>query len=551
MHSTITITNRILRVTLALGFTLPMAAQPAWQWAIRGDASGTFDAVYGRGIATDAQGNVYVAGKFSGTATFGDTNSPVASFGDSDAFLAKYSTLGQLQWVRKFGGAGYDEANAVAVGTNGHVYVVGRYSGPGTFGGFTLTNANFATGFTLEFDPGATNVLWAKDDGLAWFGVAADGNGNVSVVGQPAGFSLVGSKLVGPIALAKYNASGVRQWYTNSLAPNLSTSGAGQAIALDAAGNVHIAGVFRRVVEFGATSLTNAAVANNVYDEIFVAKFSSAGVPLWARRGGGEGNDQGLGIGVDGGGNVIVTGYCDNTTALNSGTSVQFDLGGFVFPGAVGGGLGNMFLAKFSPSGTGLWARKLGSPSYGAAVAVTPSGEFYATGNFRTASMDFGGVILDKPFTQEELFVVKYDAAGNAMWGRRTSSTLPGTRFGRAVAAMPDGSVYATGEYLSVSPIVFDNTTLGSKSGGTSMFVAKLAASDAAGPTVQSVRLLGGGAIELAVSGTASQSFVIQASGTPGDFISISTNTMVGGVLQFTDPGGSGAPARFYRLKVP
>ena len=109
MNTSTSVKTHILTVSIAIGFLLPLSAQPAWQWALRGFSSASFDGVYGRGIATDPQGNIYVAGRFSGTATFGDTNSPLTSYGDSDAFLAKYNNQGRLQWARKFGGVGFDE----------------------------------------------------------------------------------------------------------------------------------------------------------------------------------------------------------------------------------------------------------------------------------------------------------------------------------------------------------------------------------------------------------------------------------------------------------
>lgn len=540
--------------TLVAAFLVSMPvfsnAQPAWQWAVRGYSTGTFDGVLGRGVAIDPQGNIYVAGKFSGTATFGDTNSPMASLGDSDAFLAKYSNLGALQWVKKLGGTGFDEANAVAVDTNGQVYIAGRYTGPAQFDSFTLTN--LSAGFTAKIDPATTNVLWVKEDGLDWFGLAVDAGGNSHVVGQPLGLQIADSKLAGPIALAKYNSSGVRQWYTNCLAPNLSTSGSGKAVALDSNGNVYITGVFRRIVEFGSTSLTNAAVANNTRDEIFIAKFNPSGVPQWARRGGGEGDDQGVGIGVDGAGNVIVTGLCDLTTGLNSGISVQFDIGGFVFPADVNnGGLGNMFLAKFNTSGTGVWAKKLAGTSLGTAVSATSGGDFYVAGDFKTYTLDFGGVTLTKPHTLEELFAVKYDSAGNAIWGRFSSSPNVGTRFGRAIVPAADDSVYETGEYQGTYDTVFDGTSLGSKSAAPSMFIAKLATSTPTGPTVQNLTLLGGGVVALTIPNADGQMFVVEASSTPGGFASIATNAVTSGLLQFTDPAATGAAARFYRLRLP
>ncbi len=262
--------------SLAFLFALPAITQPVWEWAVSGSSAGSFDSVYGRGVAADSQGNIYVAGKFSGTATFSNTNSPVVSFGDSDAFLAKYNNHGLLQWVKQFGGTGFDEANAVAVDTNGFVYVAGRHGGPGVFGSFTLTNAGFATGFTLKFDPATTNVLWATESGLEWWGVAADASGNCYVVGDPLGLQIAGSKLAGPIALAKYNSTGVRQWYTNSPSANLFT-GVPQKLSLwIPMATSYITGFFSSTSnQFGGTTLTNAPVENNTRSEIFVAKFNS------------------------------------------------------------------------------------------------------------------------------------------------------------------------------------------------------------------------------------------------------------------------------------
>jgi len=539
----LTITNLILTFAAARA-----GAQPRWQWAHRGFASGTFDSAYGRGVATDSQGSIYVAGKFSGVATFGDTNSPITSFGDSDAFLAKYTQQGQLQWVKHFGGTGPDVADSVAVDKAGNAYVAGGYYGPAKFDSLTLTN--IAGGFVAKVDPATTNVVWVKGAALEWFGIAVDGNSNAYVVGQPLAFQIVGTKAAGPVALAKYDSTGIRQWFTNSLA-GFNTAGKGKAIAVDALGNAYITGIFREVIQFGKISLTNSASANNVYDEIFVAKFNTSGIPQWARRGGGEGNDQGLGIGVDGAANVIVSGVCDNTTALNSGTSVDFDIGGFLFPGAPGGGIGNMFLAKFDTSGKGVWAKKIPGVSGGAGVAVAPSGEFYASGFFSTSPLDFGGVTLAKDWSNEEIFAVKYDAAGNAIWGRHTSSAAVGVRHGMAIAVDADGGVCETGDFAGVFPPDFDGTTLGSTSTGTSMFVARLAAAAPGAPSVQTLSLLGGGALRFAVSGIEGQAYVTEAATTLRIWSPISTNTLSAGTIEVIDPAASGAATRFYRLRLP
>lgn len=543
---------RVLIAPFAICPFLPLEAEPVWEWARHGASAGNFDGVYGRGVATDPQGNIYVVGKFAGSATFSDTQPPLASFGDSDAFLAKYDPQGSLHWVQRFGGTSTDEANAVATDVNGMVLVAGRHFGPGVFGSFTLTNTDSATGFTLKFDPATTNVVWAKEDGLVWWGVAVDLAGNTCVVGEHQGVLFAGAKKVGPIALAKYDANGNRQWYTNCLSPSLFTTGSGRAIGVDAQGNVYLTGIFHSVVEFGEVSLTNAVAPNNSYDEIFVARFNSAGVPQWARRGGGEGDDQGLGLGVDADGNVIVTGVCDATTRLNSGASVPCDIGGFAFPADVNhGGLGNLFLVKFDAVGNGVWARKLPGRSLGTSVGVAPSGTFQVAGTFTTTPLDFGGASLAKPYTSEELFVMNYDASGTALGGRCSTSTNVSVRIARAVATSADGSIYETGEYQGSSATAFDGTVLPSKTGAPSMYLAKLSAQGAGRPTVQSLTLLGGGVLQMTIPNADGQQFVVEASDTVAGFLPVATNQVAGTALQFTDPAFSVAGARFYRLRLP
>ena len=53
---------------------------------------------YGNDVVSDASGNVYVAGAFSGDITISGT--PLTGVGYYDMFLAKFNSSGVLQWVR-------------------------------------------------------------------------------------------------------------------------------------------------------------------------------------------------------------------------------------------------------------------------------------------------------------------------------------------------------------------------------------------------------------------------------------------------------------------
>lgn len=118
------------------------------------------------GTATDAAGNVYVAGDFAGSVDFdpGPGLTALAATG-LDAFVAKYTAAGALLWVRVAGSWGSDQGKSVAVGQDGSVYVLGYFSdtvdfapGPATY---TLTSAGGPDVFLWKLDADG-NFMWAR-----------------------------------------------------------------------------------------------------------------------------------------------------------------------------------------------------------------------------------------------------------------------------------------------------------------------------------------------------------------------------------------------------
>jgi len=94
----------------------------------------------GESVAVDGSGNVLVTGYFIGTVDFGGGN--LVSAGGDDIFLAKYSPTGVHQWSQRFGGAGIDSGNSVAVDGSGNVFVTGRFENTVDFGGGNLVSAS-------------------------------------------------------------------------------------------------------------------------------------------------------------------------------------------------------------------------------------------------------------------------------------------------------------------------------------------------------------------------------------------------------------------------
>ena len=235
----------------------------------------------------------------------------------------------------------------------------------------------------------------------------------------------------------------------------------GYSVATDASGNVYVTGSFSSpIITFGTTTLTNAGSGN-----IFIAKYDAAGNVLWAKSAGGNGSDDGLSVATDASGNVYVTGYFTSST-ITFGTTTLTN---------AGGGSNDMFIVKYNAAGNVLWAKREGGTSHeiGFSVTTDASGNVYVTGEFRSATITFGTTTLTNA-GGGDIFIAKYDAAGNVLWAKRAGGT--DYEFCKSVTTDASGNVYITGEFRSPT-ITFGTTTL-TNAGNSNIFIAKY---DAAG----------------------------------------------------------------------
>ncbi|HEU4746382.1 MAG TPA: SBBP repeat-containing protein, partial [Anaerolineales bacterium] len=139
----------------------------------------------GYGIALDSSGNVYVAG--NSTSTWGNPLQPhIPSI--SEVFIARLDTNGNLVWNTFLGGPGTDEAREIAV-RGGNIYVAGR------------SDAAWGLVTTRPYS-GSMDAFVARlgtDGNLTWnsflggnefdeaYGIVTDGNGAILVTGFSTG----------------------------------------------------------------------------------------------------------------------------------------------------------------------------------------------------------------------------------------------------------------------------------------------------------------------------------------------------------------------------
>jgi hypothetical protein len=245
-------------------FVVKLDADGNHLWSRRfGDASDQI----GLGVATDPGGNVILMGSIMGTADFG--GGPLTSTGTNAVFVAKLDPNGNHVWSQRFGDAGAYDGEAVATDADGNVILAGAFTGAVDFGGGLLASAGDRDIFVTKLDPSGA-YLWAKRygdaaDQRARF-VATDAAGNVVITGMVTGqadFSggLIPSGLLTSaggqdIFVAKLDPSGAYLWakrYGDAAEQQ------GAAVAVDASGTVLVVGQIDGAVDFGVGLLLTGA----------------------------------------------------------------------------------------------------------------------------------------------------------------------------------------------------------------------------------------------------------------------------------------------------
>lgn len=141
----------------------------------------------------------------------------------------------------------------------------------------------------------------------------------------------------------------------------------------------------------------------------------------------------------------------------------------------VSAGENDIFVAKYDPAGNLLWARKAGGNSYdeGRGIAVDSAGNVFITGHFQgTATFTSTNV---NSSGESDVFIAKYNSQGTLVWVRKAG----GNDFDEAHALALDagGNLYLTGSFDATA--TFGSTTLTNTSASSDIFIAKCDANGA------------------------------------------------------------------------
>jgi hypothetical protein len=337
-----------------------------------------------QGIAIAGE-NLYRTGQFPGTVTIG-TNI-LTSLGGIDVFTAKYDLDGNVLWAKSAGGIGNDQGIGIATDGIGNAYITGWFNGPSIqFGSYTLTNMGYSQ------TNGYTDIFFAK-----------------------------------------YDANGNLLWAANAGGNNNDHC---WAISTDESGNTYVTGgsTSPSITFFSATSagtiitLTNPAGG---YAGYFTVKYNPNGNLIWAKNANGNANGDGV---TTYGSNIYATGSFNSSTIFRSdrgkpGTSPAVDI----------------FIVKYDADGHVIWTKGAGGTAYDAtqAAATDGSGNIFVTGYFHSSKVTFGATTLTLGNTSDyDMFIAKYDPNGTALWAKSAGAPPAGHANHKSIAGLNDQDTY-------------------------------------------------------------------------------------------------------------
>jgi hypothetical protein len=371
----------------------------------------------GNSITTDADGNVYITGIFSGTVDFdpGAETSELSTFGGRDIFIQKLDPNGELIWVKQIGGTSFDYAYSIALDAYANVFITGAFKG------------------TADFDPGPGTV-----------NLSSNGNDDIFIQKLDTDGNLIWAKAMGG-----------------------SQNEGGKAITIDLNGFIYVTGYFYGTLDFDIGTETISLTSLGGAD-IFIQKLNINGDILWVKQLGGADYDQGYSITTDASGNVYTTGDFEEI--------VDFDPGIETYNFECIGSR-SAFIHKLDSEGNFQWVRQVGSIGICTASFITTdaNGYVYSTGLFsETTVFDLGTDSLSFNANGSfNTFIQKLNPNGQVLWALQ----LEGSGLGTANSLVSDvlGNVYSIGNFTN--SIDFDpgvGTLLLTTAGGNDIFIHKL-----------------------------------------------------------------------------
>lgn len=446
----------------------------------------------GRSIGVDSKGNVFVAGSFYVSATFGTLTA--TSAGASDGFLAKVDPSGKVLWVLRVGNTYTNGLGVTVDAVAGQAYIYGSFSSTMSIGSKVVTSKGSSDVFVARVD-GSGKVLWAASAGGAkgevLYATSLDATGNLYLLGHMSGTALFGTKAL----TTKYGwenfvarISSKGDWAAAPLFTFGEAKVRLRTMAVDSSGKIHVAGDFAKptvTLTWGTLTLTKnsrvltkdkAGKPTSWAEDVFWLKLTSKGtIQGKVVTSGGTDRESVNRMVVDKSDSVYMAGRFMGQSKFTNPPKAN--------PASVTSskarGHWDVMVVKRLTNDTFQWIRSAGSnyEDHVWGLTLAPTKGVLIVGSFKhKATFDTGklpALVASKEptlkFGSIDVFAAELDDLGT--FTKAHGAGGHGKDYGSGIAATPKGTLFVTGWFTHKA--IFGKTTLSSH-GDDDAFVWKI-----------------------------------------------------------------------------
>jgi uncharacterized delta-60 repeat protein len=455
------------------------------------NAGGIVDDAAGA-VTTLSDDSIVMSGSFKNSATFGQgelNETVLTSNAYTDIFIALYQNDGTLGWVKSAGGMGYDIPYGITSLSDDSTVVTGYFEMFSTFGQGEPNETLLVTAgendiFVAKYNPDGT-LAWAKraggiDDDYP-NGITALPDGSLVICGvfrESASFGqgepnevVLTSEGLGDIFIARYNADGTLAWAKRAGGIDFDSA---RSVTTIIDNSIIMTGGFHESATFGQSEPNETVLTSAGDYDIFIVRYNPNGTLSWAKRAGGIDVEMACSITSQSDDSIVLTGYFNGSAIFGQGDVNETNL--------TSAGDRDIFIAKYNPDGTIVWATRAGGTDEEISYSITTltDNSTILTGYFKEISVFGQGEInesLLESTGERDLFIARYNPDGTLEWAKRAGG-IYGVE-GGSISVISDNSTVVCGIFGEVygGSATFgpgeSNETILTSYGGTDIFIAR------------------------------------------------------------------------------
>ena len=431
---------------------------------------------YIRSVTSTADGGYIAGGYFNGSVTIGGET--YTSTGRIDGIIIKYSSTGEEEWAKTYGGSNDDYIRSVASTADGGYIAGGDFlSSSVTIGGETYTSTGRVDGIIIKYSSTGEEE-WVKtyggsnNDRIYSITSTADGGyiagGEFDSSSVTIGGETYTRKGYDDGIIIKYSSTGEEEWvktYGGSSDDRINS------VASTADGGYIAGGYFlSSSVTIGGETYTSKGNSDGI-----IIKYSITGEEEWVKTYGGSNSDRIYSITSTADGGYIAGGYFESSVTIGGETYTSK-------------GNSDGIIIKYSSTGEEEWAKTYGGSNNDIinSVTSTADGGYIAGGYFESSSVTIGGETYTSTGRVDGI-IIKYSSTGEEEWAKTYGGSSEDIIY--SVASTADGGYIAGGEFES-------SITIGGKTytsnGSDDGIIIKLKEENVPDPIVKDAKTIGG-----------------------------------------------------------